>query len=56
MDQELETQLMKILNKISSAERTRNRALQRQTVRLIQALFYMKAILTSPRALVLAKG
>ena len=42
MEKAIEDQLIKILNKISVAERTKNRTLDRQTSRLFRALFYMK--------------
>lgn len=45
MEKALEEQLLKVLNKISKAEKTKNRALVRQTSRLIRALFYMKAVI-----------
>lgn len=43
MESAIEDQLIKILNKISLAERTRNRKLERQTSKLFRALFFMKA-------------
>jgi hypothetical protein len=42
MEKEIEDQLMKILSKVSLAERTRNRTLDRQTSRLFRTLLYMK--------------
>lgn len=56
MEREIEEQLMKILNKISLAERTKNKALERQTARLFKALFYMKAILSDPNGMAPIKG
>lgn len=56
MDQAIEEQLLKILNKISFAERTKNRALERQTSRLIKALFYMKTIVYGSKVAVENKG
>lgn len=44
MDQAIELQLQKILNKISAAERQRNRALVRQTMRLIRAMVCLKSL------------
>lgn len=43
MDQAIETQLQKVLNKISDAERQRNRSLVRQTMRLVRAMICLKA-------------
>ena len=51
MEQALEEQLLKILNKISLAEKTKNRVLARQASRLVRALFKMKAIVYSPKTL-----
>lgn len=42
MDQEIEIQLQKVLNKISDAERQRNRSLVRQTMRLVRAMICLK--------------
>ena len=47
MDQAIEPQLQKILNKISLAERQKNRALMRQTIRLIRAMVCLKGIFTN---------
>lgn len=44
MDQAIEIQLQKVLNKISVAERQRNRSLVRQTTRLVRAMFCLKAL------------
>lgn len=44
MDQTIESQLQKILNKISAAERQRNRSLVRQTTRLMKAMVCLKTI------------
>lgn len=44
MDHAIELQLQKILNKISAAERERNRALVRQTMRLMRAMVCLKNI------------
>ncbi len=44
MDQAIEHQLQKILNKISAAERQRNRSLVRQTMRLVRAMVCLKTI------------
>ena len=44
MDQAIEFQLQKILSKISAAERQRNRALVRQTMRLVRAMICLKSI------------
>ncbi|MGE3263103.1 MAG: hypothetical protein AB7K68_15080 [Bacteriovoracia bacterium] len=43
MDQAIETQLQRVLDKISDAERQRNRSLVRQTVRLVRAMICLKA-------------
>jgi len=43
MDQAIEIQLQKVLNKISVAERQRNRSLVRQTMRLVRAMVCLKA-------------
>lgn len=51
MEKEIEEQLLKILNKISKGERIKNRALVRQTSRLVRALFYMKAALADQKTL-----
>jgi hypothetical protein len=47
VDQAIEQQLQKILNKISAAERQRNRSLVRQTVRLVKAMVCLKTIFYS---------
>lgn len=44
MDHAIELQLQKVLSKISAAERERNRALVRQTMRLMRAMFCLKSI------------
>lgn len=44
MDRTIEHQLQKILNKISAAERQRNRSLVRQTMRLMRAMVCLKTI------------
>lgn len=49
VEEEIEAQLQKVLNKISLAEKTKNRALERQTARLFRALFFMKTLVTGPR-------
>lgn len=43
MEQTIEFQLQKVLNKISAAERQRNRSLVRQTMRLVRAMVCLKA-------------
>lgn len=43
MEQTIELQLQKVLNKISAAERQRNRSLVRQTMRLVRAMVCLKA-------------
>ena len=40
----LESQFMRILNKISEPEKMRNRALERQTSKLLRALLYLKMV------------
>jgi hypothetical protein len=42
MDQAIELQLQKVLNKISEAERLKNRSLVRQTMRLVRAMVCLK--------------
>jgi hypothetical protein len=42
MDQAIELQLQKVLNKISDAERLKNRSLVRQTMRLVRAMVCLK--------------
>ena len=44
MDPAIEEQLQKVLNKISAAERKRNRSLVRQTMRLMKAMVCLKMI------------
>lgn len=44
MDNSIEAQLLKILNKLSLAEKENNRALVRQTSRLVNALLVLKAM------------
>lgn len=44
MEKSIEAQLLKILNKLSLAEKEKNRALVRQTSRLVNALLCLKAI------------
>ncbi len=53
MEQEIEAQLHKVLNKISFAEKTRNHALGRQTSRLLKILLYMRAAVSRPKTPVL---
>ncbi len=42
MERAIEIQLMKVLDKISQAEKEKNRALVRQTSRLFKAIFSLK--------------
>ena len=49
MEEAIEEQLLKILNKVSLAERTKNRALERRTSKLFKALFYMKTIVSKAK-------
>jgi hypothetical protein len=42
MDRAIEVQLQKVLNKVSDAERQKNRSLVRQTMRLVRALICLK--------------
>lgn len=44
MEESIEAQLLKILNKLSLAEKEKNRALVRQTSRLVNALLCLKAM------------
>ncbi len=55
MEQTIEAQLLKILNKVSLAERTKNRALERQASRLFKALFHMKSIVSSSKMFIAKK-
>ncbi len=42
MELSIETQLIRVLDRISQAEKTKNRALVRQTSRLFKAIFSLK--------------
>lgn len=44
MDETIEEVILKILNQVSEAERSRNIALVKKTARVLKALEYMKAI------------
>lgn len=47
MDKSIEAQLLKILGKLSLAEKEKNRALVRQTSRLVNALLCFKAMVST---------
>ncbi len=48
MDRTIEFQLQKVLNMVSEKEKQRNKALGMQTSRLVKALLYMKALVSTP--------
>lgn len=47
MEKSIEAQLLKILSKLSLAEKEKNRALVRQTSRLVNALLCLKAMVST---------
>ena len=47
MDRTIEQQLQKVLNKLSAAEREKNRSLVRQTMRLMRAMVCLKTIFSN---------
>ena len=56
MDNEIEVQIFRLLKKLSVNEQAKNLPLKRQTERLMLALFYMKALISLPATMTLAKG
>lgn len=56
MDRALELQLQKVIGLVSEKEKAKNKALERQTYRLVKAILYMKALIPSSVKLAKVKG
>jgi hypothetical protein len=55
MNQPIESQLHKVLSMLSNEEKTKNRALERQTSRLVKALLLMKSIMSGSKLVIQGK-